>query len=55
MKVLEYNSEEEQALLQLIDAGIRQLGINGAKNATYWINKLERAKEKEPVTDVSEE
>ena len=47
MKRVDFTEEELQALAQLLDAGIRQLGLNSVKNAAALLIKLENAEDVE--------
>ena len=40
---LECSEREAQALAVLIDAAVKALGIRGAGDAVYWIQKLDAA------------
>ena len=48
MKQLQLTDEELQALVNLIDAGVKHTGIAMVKNAAYLIGKLEQAEEIKP-------
>jgi hypothetical protein len=52
MKRLELTDEEIQALANLMDAGVRYLGLQSVKNAAVLLAKLETA---EPIDDEPEE
>lgn len=43
---IELNQEELNAVVQLIDAGVKATGINGAKIAVLVMSKLENAIDK---------
>jgi hypothetical protein len=51
MKSIELTDAEIQALAELMDAGVRHLGLNGAKNAAALLVKLENAKPVEADTE----
>jgi len=52
MKSVELSDQEIQALVNLMDAGVKHMGISAAKNAAHLLTKLEAAKDVEvPTTD----
>jgi hypothetical protein len=48
MKQLLLTDEELQALVNLIDAGVKHTGVAMVKNAAYLLGKLEAAEEVKP-------
>ena len=48
---LDLNDDELQALVGLIDAGVRATGIRGVKDAANLIEKIEAAKQSETEGD----
>ena len=52
MKQLQLTEEEIQALVNLMDAGVKALGLQSVKNAAHLLTKLETAKDVE-VTDTA--
>jgi hypothetical protein len=53
MKQLLLTDEELQALVNLIDAGVKHTGVAMVKNAAYLLGKLEAAEEVKPeLTEV---
>ena len=49
MKSIELTDAEIQALANIMDAGVKYLGLNSVKNAAALVIKLEQAKEIEVV------
>ena len=49
MKQIQLSDEEIQALVNLMDAGVKHLGIASVKNAAYLLGKLEQAEELKDV------
>lgn len=47
--MIELTREEAQALLGLIDAGVKQLGLNAATAAAVILQKIMAAYPQEPV------
>jgi hypothetical protein len=45
MKRIELNDAEIQALADLMDAGVRHLGLKSVHNASALLQKLEKAEE----------
>ena len=54
MKTVELSDEELQALANLMDAGVKHLGLQSVKNAAALLTKLEAAKDVEPKIDPAE-
>ena len=53
MKQLQLTDQEIQALINILDAGVKALGLSCVKNASYLLTKLENAEEvKEAVKKV---
>lgn len=54
--IVEVNQQEIQALVQLIDAGLRHLGLSAAPNAVHFQQKLASAvpAPEKPATDEPE-
>ena len=52
MKQLLLNDDEIQALVNLIDAGVKHTGISMVQNAAYLITKLNQAEEFKPQTEL---
>lgn len=46
---IELTEEEIKALLDLVDAGVRQIGIGAAQAAGYFLHVLQNAPEASPV------
>ena len=51
MKQLLLTDEEIQALVNLMDAGVRQQGISAARSAAHLLTKLEQAEEVKETKD----
>ena len=47
--MIELTKEEAQALLQLIDAGVKTLGLNAATAAAVILQKVLKAYPQEPI------
>lgn len=45
MKKITFTDQEGQALLQLLDAGVRHLGLNGVDATAFWKQKIQSAEE----------
>ena len=45
MKQLQLTDQEIQALVNLMDAGVKSLGLSSVKNAAHLLTKLENAEE----------
>ena len=45
MKIIKLTSEEINALLNLMDAGVKQLGLSACNNAAALLQKIEAAEE----------
>ena len=54
MKTVELTDEEIQALADIMNAGVKFLGLQSVKNAAALLTKLEAAKDVEPETDPAE-
>ena len=53
MKSVELTDQEIQAMVNLMDAGVKHMGIASVKNAAHLLTKLENAEEvKEPAKKV---
>ena len=56
MKQIQLTDQEIQAMFNLMDAGVKHMGISAAKNAAHLLTKLEAAKDVEvPATDTDTE
>jgi hypothetical protein len=54
VKSVTFTDAELQALADLMDAGVRHLGLNSVKNAAVILVKLEQAKEVSDDSDVTD-
>lgn len=54
MKQVQFTDEELKALLGLLDAGVRHLGLQGANAAAVWQQKLQAAEELEDEPKTTE-
>lgn len=48
---IEFNDQELQVLLGLVDAGVKTLGLNAAAGAAHILAKITKAKEEEKVKE----
>lgn len=48
MKIIRMTAEEIKALLNLMDAGVKHLGLAACNNAAALLQKLEQAEDEKP-------